>query len=104
MMSDPRKGDESVPCKECWRLTRMTGTQLCDACWEVGRHCGHLKERIKELEGRLERARAAWIDYKHASEHEVQRDSAARRMCALNVLNHELLRRLPRRITLDETL
>ena len=27
--------DESCPCKVCGETTRMTGTRLCDRCWEI---------------------------------------------------------------------
>jgi len=35
MRSDPRSDEASVPCEICGRLTTMTGTKRCDACWEL---------------------------------------------------------------------
>lgn len=29
--------ERTVPCKTCTTPTPMTGTKLCDACWEVER-------------------------------------------------------------------
>ena len=57
MLSDPKKDDEAVNCKACGRLTRMTGTKLCDGCWEVERHSVAampvlvpILERLRKLE------------------------------------------------------
>lgn len=34
MMSDPKTGDEEFcECTQCSRPTKMTGTKLCDRCW-----------------------------------------------------------------------
>ena len=40
MGSDPGEGDEWTHCKSCARPTRMTGTKLCDRCWETERLVG----------------------------------------------------------------
>jgi len=36
--SDPREGDAWTHCTACSRPTRMTGTKLCDRCWERRRY------------------------------------------------------------------
>lgn len=36
--SDPGDGDVWTPCSACSRPTRMTGTKLCDRCWELNRN------------------------------------------------------------------
>lgn len=28
---------EGVLCKYCGKMTQMTGTQMCDNCWEIGK-------------------------------------------------------------------
>ena len=33
-----RYGEEVVFCKNCGAPTTMTGTKLCDGCWEAERH------------------------------------------------------------------
>lgn len=35
--SDPREGSEWCHCSSCARPTTMTGTKLCDRCWETRR-------------------------------------------------------------------
>lgn len=34
-MEAQMEGQEKVPCKYCGKPTPMTGTELCDPCWEV---------------------------------------------------------------------
>lgn len=42
---------ETCPCTNCSQPTRMTGTQLCDACWELDRrHPGTVKRAEAEQE------------------------------------------------------
>ena len=48
MMSDPQKGDDSVECTHCKRLTRMTGTKLCDNCREVESRMRSMKVGVIE--------------------------------------------------------
>lgn len=38
LASDPMQGGEWGACSSCSRPTRMTGTKLCDRCWERQRN------------------------------------------------------------------
>lgn len=37
--SDPQRGERDwCECTKCKRPTRMTGTKLCDSCWQAMQH------------------------------------------------------------------
>lgn len=36
---NPPSAEAVVPCQDCGTPTPMTGTKLCDGCWEHRRHC-----------------------------------------------------------------
>jgi hypothetical protein len=56
--------EPTVPCKICDEPTRMTGTKLCDGCWEVTHRIEYFlhfpkgKQFVIQLLGLAERASA----------------------------------------------
>lgn len=54
----------TVPCKVCGTLTEMTGTKLCDPCWEVQRHVSEVY-----IVWENKRVAAAYSIRKRAEEH-----------------------------------
>lgn len=55
---------ETIPCRLCGRPTPMTGTQLCDRCWE-------LESRIR---GDTELAKKIFEDIKDRKLHELSEE------------------------------
>jgi len=45
---------ETVPCKICETPTTMTGTGLCDRCWELKRRTEHDPKIAKKIADLLE--------------------------------------------------
>ena len=45
-----RPDRETVPCRSCGKDTPMTGTKLCDNCWEVERRTGKTPSELDALQ------------------------------------------------------
>lgn len=47
--------DEMVPCKWCAAPTDMTGTKMCDRCWELERRIRHDPDLARRMLAEVER-------------------------------------------------